>query len=955
MNKYDPHRRVGCCPNPSHVDDTPSCSYNPKTYSFHCFGCGFNSDIIEAYMLKCGLTFNEACKKLFEEADIPYDFTECGVKSKTQYRYPKPEYDDNKDKVYTYWATRGISKETIDYLDIQQDKNGNTLFQYRDLNDVFVTCKVRQSRKVEKKEKIPKCWYLPETDITHILYNINKINTTQPLIICTGEGDCAAAIECGYLNSTSIDGGDQNTMWISECWDWLNQFNDIILVHDNDESGRKYIKEVTSRLGEYRVKVVDIPDKMNFTASDGQVKLMPIKDLNELLFIGGKDAVREAIENAKESEIPAIVDYTDVAKFDMSDVDGFTSGFEELDSAIDKFYVGSTTILTGIAGCVDSKTEYFNGSGWKKISDFTVGEKVLQYNSDGTASLVVPECYIKTPCSEFWEIKNERGINQCVSDEHNLVYITSKGNIHKCNAVEFIERHNASPYGAPGKFITTFTYSGDGMDLTDEQIRVMCAVICDGNFQYKTRNTCRVNIKREDKKERLKCLLNNARISFREKKYNPSDPQYSTFLFEAPLHTKIFTSEWYGCTNHQLNIIADEAMHWDGANCKGRRSFSSNNKENTDFMQFAFSNSGLRSRVSAYDRRGQTKGEYIRKSIDYRIGATDTIFSMMVTNKEAKENIKKVTTGDGFKYCFTVPSGMLVLRREGVINITGNSGKSSLISTLACQSVDQGKPVFIYSGELSNPSLKNWVDCVHAGQRNLNEYPSQNGASKFYKIKPDAFSQINKFYKGKMFFYRDGFSQRTDKLFSTMEGCVRRYGVKTVILDNMTSVDLDNNDDNKWQKQDEFIRSIIEFSKKWQVACIVVLHPKKMDMVRKMTIFDLQGCVSAVNLAHRVISLYRVNKKDKEGTVGRNGKLIDQPIKYDVVLDILKDRYGSGAGKEVGLYYDVPSKRFFTSAENLDFRYAWDTKDYTGCPIPFGIPQFEEANEVFGDPITGGS
>jgi KaiC/GvpD/RAD55 family RecA-like ATPase len=639
MDKYDSKRRVGCCPNPDHNDDTPSCSYNPKTFSFHCFGCGFNSDIIEAYMLKSNLTFNEACKKLFEEAGMEYDFTECGIKSKKQYRYPKPEYDDTKDKVYQYWQTRGISKGTIDYLDIQQDKNGNTLFQYRDLNDVLVTCKVRQSRKVKKDEvdekgsRVPKCWYLPNTDVTHILYNINKINTTQPLIICTGEGDCAAAIECGFQNSTSVDGGDQNTMWIAECWDWLNQFNDIILVHDNDESGKKYIKEVTSRLGEYRVKVVDIPEKLEITSKSEQKILMPIKDLNELLFFGGKDAVKEAIENAKESEIPAIVDYTDVAKFDMSDVDGFTSGLEELDAAIDKFYVGSTTVLTGITG----------------------------------------------------------------------------------------------------------------------------------------------------------------------------------------------------------------------------------------------------------------------------------------------------------------------------------SGKSSLISTLACQSVDQGKPVFIYSGELSNPSLKNWIDCVHAGQRNLNEYLPQNGASKFYKIKPDAFSRINKFYKGQMFFYRDGFSQRTDKLFSAMEGCVRRYGVKTVILDNMTSVDLDNNDDNKWQKQDEFIREIIEFSKKWQVACIVVLHPKKMDMVRKMTIFDLQGCVSSVNLAHRVISLYRVSKKDKEGVVGKNGKVIEPPVKYDVVLDVLKDRFGSGGGKEVGIYYDVPSKRFFTNEQNLDFQYAWDKTDYGNEPLPFGIPQFEEENEVYGDPIQGGS
>ena len=54
------------------------------------------------------------------------------------------------------------------------------------------------------------------------------------------------------------------------------------------------------------------------------------------------------------------------------------------------------------------------------------------------------------------------------------------------------------------------------------------------------------------------------------------------------------------------------------------------------------------------------------------------------------------------------------------------SGKSSFLSTLICKSIEQGFPCFIYSGELSNPSLKNWVDFVHAGQRGINAYRSSN-------------------------------------------------------------------------------------------------------------------------------------------------------------------------------------------------------------------------------------
>lgn len=39
-------------------------------------------------------------------------------------------------------------------------------------------------------------------------------------------------------------------------------------------------------------------------------------------------------------------------------------------------------------------------------------------------------------------------------------------------------------------------------------------------------------------------------------------------------------------------------------------------------------------------------------------------------------------TSDGYEYCFTVPSGMLILRRNGRIFITGNSGKTTTIRSI---------------------------------------------------------------------------------------------------------------------------------------------------------------------------------------------------------------------------------------------------------------------------------
>jgi KaiC/GvpD/RAD55 family RecA-like ATPase len=607
MEKYDTHRRVGCCPDPDHIDDTPSCSYNPKTYAFHCFGCGKTFDILDAYMIAKQCTFNEACEMLFDAAGVKYDFAELCAKQHG-YKYPTPETREDKNEVYNYLQLRKISKKTVDYLGIGEDSRGNCVFNYYDLNDCLKMVKYRPSHKVKKGDN--KTWCQPGADTSFVLFNMNKINTSQPLIIATGEIDCASLIESGFTNSVSVPLGDGNTQWIAECWDWLQQFDEIILAHDNDDSGYKFAKDVSTRLGEYRVKVLNVPKV--WEEEDGTK--IEINDLNELLFYGGTDAIKEAVNHSQDSEIPSVIDYSDVKKFDMSDVDGFVTNLSDMDDALNKFYMGSVTILTGTAG----------------------------------------------------------------------------------------------------------------------------------------------------------------------------------------------------------------------------------------------------------------------------------------------------------------------------------SGKSSLISTLICQSADQGYPVFVYSGELSNPSLKNWVDCVHAGRRGMNEYPKRVGNGSYYRVNNESYNRINKTYKGRIFFYKDSFDQKVSNIMATAESVIRKNDVKTLIFDNMTSIDLENNDDNKWQKQDEFVREIISFATKWNVCCIVVLHPKKMDMNRRMSLYDLQGVSSSVNLSHRVLALYRVPEKEKEGKKKKNGDYYEEPIPYDVTIEVLKDRFGSGGGKTIGLYYDVPSRRFYDSMETLDHQYEWDKdSDYSGIPLPF--------------------
>ena len=940
IQDFDEQNLRCCCP--FHQEDHASFIYNKKTYSFHCFGsCARNYDILDIFIYK-GMTYLQACQKLFELADIKYSFGELGVHTKHQYKYPREVPVGDKSKIYGYFKKRCISPNTLDYADVRQDEDGNVVWNYYDTNDVLTMVKYRPSRKIQKGEN--KCWCQKGADTCNLLFNMNRINVNSPLLICEGEPDCLSAIEAGFSNAVSVPLGSTNFHWIEENWDWLEQFDNIIVCSDNDDAGYKMQKEVVYRLGSWRTRVVEVPRL--FEAENG--KKYSVNDLNEALYYFGKERVLDIILNAKDSPVPGVIDFSDIKDIDIDQIDGIRTGIKTLDRYLMKIFFGTLNIITGINGCVSADTEYFNGTEWKKISEYKQGEKVLQYNADGSATLVEPERYHKYPCEKFWKLRSVYGVDQLVSDEHNVVYLTSKGNIEKKSVAELVAQHNSSKNGFQGKFITTFNYSGDGIALTDEEIRVMCAVACDGSIIYRKNaaDLCHINIKKARKKERIEQLLHDAGIEYKKGIYNPKDPEYATYIFVPPVVTKAFGADWYQCSAHQLNVIAEEIVFWDGCKSNDRVSFSTAQKEMADFVQFAFSSSGYRSVITSYDRRGTKRGQYVRKSIEYNVHATKSIHPT-IFNVKKRIDIEQVDSVDGMKYCFTVPSGMLVLRHNGRINITGNSGKSSFINQLIIQSLEEEKNVFLFSGELPNFQTKNWLNSVIAGQRHIDE--KHSGEATYYKVRPEAKRAIDEFYRGRLHIYEDGQPNTKSALMTTIEDAVRKYGVKLVILDNLTAINLECSDDNKYNKQSEFVMELIDFAKKFNVAIVLVVHPHKIDTMRRLTKMDVQGISAIIDLAHRIISLYRVQEKDKKGEPKLNGSGWKvPPVKDDVLIDILKDRMLGYEGRSIGVFYDTPSRRFFINEEDLDRKYSWDTKAHIGS-LPYPPPQLvDEEEEVFG-------
>lgn len=261
-----------------------------------------------------------------------------------EYRKPKKTYkkpdlimsDISKQNI-EYFKTRLISEETLIKNKVATDKNNNIMFNYY-LNDELVFIKYKIPRKPGPGEA--KSWR--EKDTRPILYGMDECDPRLPLIIIEGEPDKLVLNECGIKNATSIPSGTQEFAWIDECWEWLEQFKEIIIWSDNDVAGKGFQQEVIARLSDWKLRVV----KCEY------------KDANILLYQEyikngidtAKEIVKKHVEDATIVKKDHITNLADVKRKDYRNQKAISTGYSKVDSLLGGMYGGMLVVWTGYTG-----------------------------------------------------------------------------------------------------------------------------------------------------------------------------------------------------------------------------------------------------------------------------------------------------------------------------------------------------------------------------------------------------------------------------------------------------------------------------------------------------------------------------------------------------------------------------------------------------------------------------
>lgn len=216
------------------------------------------------------------------------------------------------------------------------------------------------------------------------------------------------------------------------------------------------------------------------------------------------------------------------------------------------------------------------------------------------------------------------------------------------------------------------------MDISPEDLRLQIAVMADGHFAGRS-NRVAIRLKRERKIERLRSLLHDSGRAYKEAVVTKGTAiGFHVFNFEAPIKTKTFGPEFWAMSMEQLTLTALEVTYWDGSATERKKlttfSFTSVDKASADFVQYVWIATG-RSATVSQDKRT----EKYRNGTCYTVTRSTTERGGprgLKTLKGSDGSVSKVPTPDGFMYCFTVPTGMLVLRRGGRTFVTGNCGKT---------------------------------------------------------------------------------------------------------------------------------------------------------------------------------------------------------------------------------------------------------------------------------------
>lgn len=262
-----------------------------------------------------------------------------------------------------------------------------------------------------------------------------------------------------------------------------------------------------------------------------------------------------------------------------------------------------------------------------------------------------------------------------------------------------------------------------------------------------------------------------------------------------------------------------------------------------------------------------------------------------------------------------------------VILLTGKrgEGKSTFMSQLIVEALDQGYKTLAYSGELADYHFKRWLDFQTAGPDNVVVNTNSYG-DETYLLHNETVEKINDWYRGQAYIYDNNVVEddEFEGLLQTVEKAICRYGIRFVCIDNlMTAMDVDMKDD-LYRAQSTFVRRLKQIAMRYNIAVVLVAHPRKTNG----NMNDADEVSGSGDISNRVDVVLRYAREPDDSI-------------FKGTVAVFKNRLTGRLAlrdEEIKLFYSNSTKRITSATGNANKEYGWIKNSFVEIPETEDLP-----------------
>ncbi len=232
-------------------------------------------------------------------------------------------------------------------------------------------------------------------------------------------------------------------------------------------------------------------------------------------------------------------------------------------------------------------------------------------------------------------------------------------------------------------------------------------------------------------------------------------------------------------------------------------------------------------------------------------------------------------------------------------------GKSTFLSQLLLNAIDQGHAVCAYSGELDKAQFREWAYLQAAGPEHIGYRDDPLTGKRLPMVDPAVDKLISEWLYERFWLFDLEKNTRHDPeaILSQFAYARMRYRADVFLVDNIMSVDFDSKRDSDFNRvQSQFTQALSTFSKRQHVHTHLVVHPRKSSSGKagEVTADDVHGSGDITNRADNVFFLTTHAVADDKG----------QPAQKPMLVTLKNRDFGSRINQ--WLDFDKKSRRFFS-------------------------------------------